>query len=107
MKEFVARFVQIVLLVNSEHMANPNDTTISKQYLQVLHQMSHKYGPIFTVYLGGRRTVMLSDHNIIKDAFVKHSNNFIDRPQDLFFITEITRGFGKSHCYPQSHQLSV
>ena len=62
---------------------------------QVLHKMASQYGKIFTIYLGGRRTVILSDHNVIKDAFLKHSNSFIDRPQDMFFIQEITKGMGK------------
>ena len=61
--------------------------------------MAARYGPIFTVYLGGRRTVILSDRKIIKDAFIKHSQSFIDRPQDLFFIEEITQGGGKQSSH--------
>ena len=47
-----------------------------------------------TVYLGSRCTVMLNSYDIIKEAFVKLGHAFSGRPQDLFFITEITQGLG-------------
>ena len=50
-----------------------------------------------TVYLGSRCTIMLNSYDVIKEAFVKHGNVLSGRPQDLFFIQEITEGFGKQY----------
>ncbi len=59
-----------------------------------LEKMKRKYGDIFTVYLGSRRVIMLCSYDTIKEAFVKYGNIFIGRPQDLFFIKELTYGLG-------------
>ena len=37
---------------------------------------------------------MLNSYDAIKEAFVKHGHVFSGRPQDLFFITDITEGLG-------------
>ncbi|KAM4042301.1 cytochrome P450 2C5-like [Anomaloglossus baeobatrachus] len=45
-----------------------------------LMEMSKKYGPIFTVYLGAERLVILSGYDTVKDALVNHSEEFAGRP---------------------------
>ena len=47
-----------------------------------------------TVYLGSRCTIMLNSYDAIKEAFAKNAHVFSGRPQDLFFIKEITEGYG-------------
>ena len=47
-----------------------------------------------TVYLGSRCTIMLNSYDAIKEALVKNAHVFSGRPQDLFFIKEITEGYG-------------
>ena len=64
--------------------------------MEPLERFKEKYGDVFTLYLGNKRTVMLCSHDAIKEAFVKQSNQFVGRPQDMFFIKEITGGNGKS-----------
>ena len=51
-----------------------------------------------TVYLGSRCTIMLNSYDIINDAFVKCGHAFSGRPQDLWFIKEITEGLGRKCC---------
>ena len=48
-----------------------------------------------TVFFGSRCTIMLNSYDVIKEAFVKHGNVLSGRPQDLFFIQEITEGLGR------------
>ncbi len=48
-----------------------------------------------TVYLGTRRTVMLNSYDAVREAFGKMSHVFSGRPQDLFYITELTKGLGQ------------
>ena len=64
-------------------------------FFQVFRKLGSHYGKIYTVYLGGQRTVILNDSDIIKDAFIRHHECFVDRPQDLFLIAELTKGLGR------------
>ncbi|CAJ0953264.1 unnamed protein product [Ranitomeya imitator] len=43
-------------------------------------EMSKKYGPIFTVYLGAQRLVVLCGYDMVKDALVNHAEEFAGRP---------------------------
>ncbi|XP_077147734.1 cytochrome P450 2B11-like [Ranitomeya variabilis] len=43
-------------------------------------EMSKKYGPIFTVYLGAQRLVVLCGYDTVKDALVNHAEEFSGRP---------------------------
>ena len=44
--------------------------------------MSRKYGPIMGVKLLGNFTVILSSHEAIREAFVKHGYDFAGRPSN-------------------------
>uniref|UniRef100_A0A8C5GPK5 Cytochrome P450 2K1-like n=1 Tax=Gouania willdenowi TaxID=441366 RepID=A0A8C5GPK5_GOUWI len=50
------------------------------------HEMSKKYGSVFTVYLGNRKVVVLAGYKTIRDALVNHAEVFGDR--DIFPIFE-------------------
>ncbi|XP_044145806.1 cytochrome P450 2K6-like [Bufo gargarizans] len=43
-------------------------------------EMSKKYGPVFRVYLGSQRFVVLCGYDILKDALINHSEEFAGRP---------------------------
>ena len=47
-----------------------------------------------TVYLGVRQTVYLNTYDVIKEAFVKQGYSFSGRPQDLFYMRELTKNIG-------------
>ena len=64
-----------------------------------------RYGDIMTVYFGSKCTIMLNSYDIIKEAFIKHGHVLSGRPQDLFFIQEITEGLGR-HSKEVFHIIS-
>ncbi|XP_044147319.1 cytochrome P450 2K6-like isoform X2 [Bufo gargarizans] len=43
-------------------------------------EMSKKYGPVFSVYLGSQRFVVLCGYDTVKDALVNHAEEFAGRP---------------------------
>nr|QLC36630.1 cytochrome P450 2K4-like [Kryptolebias hermaphroditus] len=46
---------------------------------QSLFDLSKKYGPVFQVYFGSQKVVVLSGYRTIKQALVNHANEFGDR----------------------------
>ncbi|XP_067317961.1 cytochrome P450 2G1-like isoform X3 [Anolis sagrei] len=52
---------------------NPKDLPKS------LLALSHKYGPVYTLYLGPRRVVVLCGHEALKEALVDHGEQFCGR----------------------------
>ncbi|XP_038058639.1 cytochrome P450 2C15-like [Patiria miniata] len=51
----------------------------------VLTEMSKTYGPIMSFMMGSFRTVVLSDYDLIKEAFAKSGDKFSDRPKVFMF----------------------
>lgn len=72
---------------------------LGKDLREPLEQMKQKYGDIFIVYLGSKRVVMLCSYEVIKEAFVKYGNIFVDRPQDMFMIKYFSKGKGNSFIF--------
>ena len=56
-------------------------------------QLSESYGPVMTVYLGPRRTVVLVGYDVVKEALVDQADDFVGRGP-LPFIVRATRGYG-------------
>ncbi|XP_042370186.1 cytochrome P450 2K3-like, partial [Plectropomus leopardus] len=54
--------------------------------------LSKKYGPVFTVYLGQKKVVVLAGYRTVKQALVDHAKEFGDRE-----ITPIFYDFNKGH----------
>ena len=59
-------------------------------------ELGRKYGDVYTIYIGSKRTIVLNSYEATKEAFTKHGAVFSGRPQDLFFVENITKGLGKS-----------
>ncbi|XP_073530067.1 cytochrome P450 2K1-like [Phyllobates terribilis] len=60
---------------------------------QTLHQLSKKYGPVYTVQLGVQKVVVLCGYEAVKDALVNHADVFLGRPNVPLFL-EISKGHG-------------
>ncbi|XP_049416542.1 cytochrome P450 2K1-like [Epinephelus fuscoguttatus] len=57
-----------------------------------LVDLSKKYGPVFTVYFGWKKVVVLAGYRTVKEALVNHAEEFGDRE-----ITPIFYDFNKGH----------
>lgn len=44
------------------------------------HQLSKRYGPMFTVHLGCQKTVVLSGYEAVREALVGTGQELADRP---------------------------
>ncbi|KAG9494684.1 hypothetical protein GDO78_002172 [Eleutherodactylus coqui] len=58
-----------------------------------LTQMSKKHGSIFSLQFGFINIVVLSGYKVVKDALIKHGDDFSDRPQIPLFA-KLIRGYG-------------
>ena len=45
--------------------------------------MANKYGPIFTIWLGVHRTIVVSSWEIAKECFTTNDKAFANRPKAL------------------------
>ncbi|XP_030646570.1 cytochrome P450 2K1 [Chanos chanos] len=57
-----------------------------------LHELSKKYGSVFTVYLGPRKVVVLAGYKTVKEALVQHAEEFGNRD-----IPPAVAEFNKGH----------
>ncbi|KAK2846644.1 hypothetical protein Q5P01_009643 [Channa striata] len=56
-------------------------------------EFSETYGPVITLYLGWRRTVVLVGYDAVKEALVDHADDFTGRGQ-IPILLKVTRGYG-------------
>ncbi|XP_074990437.1 cytochrome P450 2G1-like [Calonectris borealis] len=61
--------------------------------LQSLLKLSQTYGPVFTVYLGSRRVVVLRGHAAVREALVENAEAFAGRGR-MPTVEETFRGHG-------------
>lgn len=59
-----------------------------------LHQISERYGPVFTVHLGPRRIVVLCGHEAVKEALVDQAEEFSGRGEQATF-DRLFKGYGE------------
>ncbi|NXL96168.1 CP2CT protein, partial [Alectura lathami] len=55
-----------------------------KNLPQTLEKLSEKYGPVFSVHLGSRPVVVLSGHEVVKEALIDHADLFAARGHFAF-----------------------
>lgn len=68
-------------------------------YLLTVHyhsplKFSKRYGPVFTVYVGPEKVVVLAGHKTVKEALVSNAEVFGDRDV-MRIINETGKGHGK------------
>ncbi|XP_061668847.1 cytochrome P450 2K1-like [Syngnathoides biaculeatus] len=63
-----------------------------KRPYKTLVEMSKKYGPVFTVYLGSKKVVVLAGYKAVKEALVNHAEEFGDRD-----ILRIVKQYNDGH----------
>lgn len=56
-------------------------------------QLSERYGPVMTVYLGRQRTVVLVGYDAVKEALVDQADDFTGRGP-VPFLLRATKGYG-------------
>lgn len=64
-----------------------------KKLFASLHEMSKKYGSVFTIYLGPNKAVVLSGYKTVKKALVEFADDFGDRDISPIFH-DMTLGHG-------------
>ncbi|XP_068524486.1 cytochrome P450 2G1-like, partial [Anas acuta] len=62
--------------------------------LQSLLKLRDVYGPVFTVYLGTRRVVVLCGHAAVREALVEHAEEFAGRGR-LPTVEKTFKGHGE------------
>ena len=62
--------------------------------LQTNRKLKEKYGSIYSLSLGPYWAVFINDSNLLHEVFVKHADNFSDRP-DVFFFKTMLNGKGE------------
>lgn len=65
---------------------------LKKPYLS-FHQLSKKYGPVYTVQLGEEKVVVICGYEAVKEALVNRADEFSGRPEVKLFNV-ITKGLG-------------
>ncbi|XP_028577795.2 cytochrome P450 2K6-like isoform X1 [Podarcis muralis] len=56
-------------------------------------KLSKQYGPVFSIQMGPRKTVVLTGYETVKEALVNHADAFADRPIVPMF-QELAQGLG-------------
>ncbi|XP_066526606.1 cytochrome P450 2K4-like isoform X5 [Hoplias malabaricus] len=74
-------------------IGNILDLDFKRLYVS-LCSMSKKYGPIFTVYLGPKKMVVLAGYETVKQALVHRAEEFEDRDINPMF-SDFNQGHGK------------
>uniref|UniRef100_A0A9J8BZ86 Cytochrome P450, family 2, subfamily K, polypeptide16 n=2 Tax=Cyprinus carpio TaxID=7962 RepID=A0A9J8BZ86_CYPCA len=65
---------------------------VNKPYLS-LCEMAKQFGPVFTVYFGPKKVVVLAGYKTVKQALINHADEFGDREITPLFH-DLTKGHG-------------
>ncbi|XP_069831997.1 cytochrome P450 2K6-like [Dendropsophus ebraccatus] len=76
---------------------------LKKPYL-TFHQLSKKYGPMYTIQLGEEKVVVLCGYEAVKDALINHADEFSGRPIVPLFH-EIIKGHGVIFAYDNNWRV--
>ncbi|XP_060128277.1 cytochrome P450 2K6-like [Zootoca vivipara] len=64
-----------------------------KRPYRTMLKLSKQYGPVFSIQMGPRKTVVLAGYETVKEALVNQADAFADRPIVPMF-QELSQGFG-------------
>ncbi|XP_077147711.1 cytochrome P450 2K1-like [Ranitomeya variabilis] len=65
---------------------------MKRPYL-TMHELSKKYGPVYTLQLGVEKVIVICGYEAVKDALVNHGDEFSGRPK-VVLIDELSKGHG-------------
>ncbi|XP_073442599.1 cytochrome P450 2K1-like [Dendrobates tinctorius] len=65
---------------------------MKRPYL-TMHELSKKYGPVYTLQFGVEKVVVICGCEAVKDALVNHADEFSGRPK-MALLEEIIKGHG-------------
>ncbi|CAJ0960840.1 unnamed protein product [Ranitomeya imitator] len=68
---------------------------VKRPYL-TMHELSKKYGPVYTLQLGVEKVVVICGYEAVKDALVNHAEEFSGRAK-MPLLDDIVKGHGKVH----------
>lgn len=52
---------------------------------RLFFQLAEKYGPIFTLHFGFQKVVVLTGYEVVREALVNYTEEFVDRPSIPIF----------------------
>ncbi|XP_072836090.2 cytochrome P450 2C5 isoform X1 [Pogona vitticeps] len=81
-----------------------------KDMMKSLTKLSEVYGPVFTVYLGLQRIVVLCGYEVMKEALVDHAEEFSGRGQLPAFSKDFNEHgivFANGHRWKQLRRFSL
>ncbi|XP_069584337.1 cytochrome P450 2K6-like isoform X4 [Ranitomeya imitator] len=67
-----------------------------------MHELSKKYGPVYTLQIGVEKVVVICGYEAVKDALVNHADEFSGRPKDAL-VEEVYRG----HDEPFDNNMNI
>ncbi|XP_036592423.1 cytochrome P450 2C23-like [Trichosurus vulpecula] len=59
----------------------------SKNILTFLDKLAEKYGPVYTIYVGSQRIIMLHGYAVLKEALIDQGDGFVHRKTPPIFKT--------------------
>ncbi|XP_075125323.1 cytochrome P450 2K6-like [Leptodactylus fuscus] len=71
---------------------------------QTLHQLSKKYGPVYTIQMGEEKVVVLCGYEAVKDALINHAEEFSGRPGVPLF-DDMIKGYGIIFAYDDNWRV--
>ena len=86
-------------------IGNKFDLPASQPWLK-FEQWSKKYGPIFTLWIGRRPTLIISDPHVAVDLMEKRSNKYSSRPR-MVMLGEVYNGNASILTQPYGKAWSV
>ncbi|XP_077147723.1 cytochrome P450 2K1-like isoform X1 [Ranitomeya variabilis] len=65
---------------------------VNRPYL-TMHELSKKYGPVYTLQIGAEKVIVICGYEAIKDALVNYAEEFSARPK-VALLDEMFKGHG-------------
>jgi len=67
-------------------------------------QLAKEYGPVFTMYLGMKPTVVLYGYEVLKEALIDRGEEFSDKMHSSM-LSKVSQGLGMALCLDVSRTV--